>query len=177
MRTNSRAVTRVKGMGKKEGELDLAFASKMEESGEFRSWVLERTKFRDFSSSATLLHEEQGKDRPVWWKHWWCRIPELGEERETDIFLVFEIADSGKRFALHIENKKGNGKFLEGQPEGYEPRARYMMNEEKYLSYSEFETVLIAPSTFRGKYKDKCDLFDIFISYEEIATLIPEFQE
>ena len=164
-------------MGKKEGELDLAFASKMEESPEFRSWILHHTKFRDFSSRARLLHEEQGSDRPIWWKHWWCRIPELGEERETDIFLVFEIEDSGKRFALHIENKKGNGKFLEGQPEGYEPRARFMMNDEKYLSYSEFETVLIAPLVFREKNEEKCNLFGAYIPYEEIAAFIPDFHD
>ena len=164
-------------MGKKEGELDLAFASKMEESAEFRSWVLEHTKFRDFSSSVRLLHEEQGKDRPIWWKHWWCPIPELGEERETDIFLVFEVEESGKRFALLIENKKANGKFLEGQAEGYEPKARFMMNKEKYLSYSEFETVLIAPSAFRDNNKEKCDLFGTYISYEEIANFIPDFQD
>ena len=163
-------------LAKKEGELDLAFASEIERSEEFRSWVLKQTKFNNDATTAKLLHEEQGKDRLVWWKHWWCRVPELGEERETDIFLVFEIPDTNKtRFALHIENKKGNGRFLEGQPEGYEPRARFMMNEEKYLSYSDFETILIAPLSFKDKNEDQCEIFDTYISYEDIARFIPYF--
>lgn len=162
---------------KNESDLDLAFASKIEEFPEFRSWVLRRTKFRGYSSCIRLLHEEQGLNRAAWWKHWWCKIPELGEERETDIFLVFEIIDSTKRFALHVENKKGNGIFSKGQAEGYAPKARCMMNKEKYLSYSDFETVLISPSTFRENNRGKCDLFDVFISYEDIAKFIPDFRD
>lgn len=164
-------------MNRKEGELDLAFANKIQTSNDFRSWVLNQTKFRNLSLEAILLHEEQGKNRPVWWRHWWCHIPEINEQRETDIFLVFECRTSGKRFSLHIENKTGNGKFSEGQPEGYEPRARFMMNNAKYLSYSDYETVLIAPSAFREVNKDKCDLFGAYISYEDIADFIHEFRD
>jgi len=164
-------------MKRTEGELDLAFANTIQTSREFRSWVLNQTKFRDLSSDVILLHEEQGKNRPVWWQYWWCQVPELDEQRETDIFLVFECKTSGERFSLHIENKKGSGKFLDGQPEGYEPRARFMLNTEKYLSYSDFETVLIAPSVFRENNRDKCDLFGVYISYEAIAAFIPEFRD
>lgn len=163
-------------MSKQECDLDQAFADKVKESTEFCWWVLDHTKFRGLAADVRLLHEEQGKtDRKVWWKHWWCFVPEIEEQRETDIFLVFQIEANGKRFALHIENKRENGKFSDGQAEGYGPRARHMMSKDEYLDYSDFETVLIAPSTFRKKYREECDLFGAYISYEEIANFIPEF--
>lgn len=160
-----------------EGQLDQALADKVQNSSEFRLWLLGRTKFRDRAIDAVLLDEEQGRNRPVWWKHWWCRVPDLNEERETDVFLVFEDGQSNDRFALHIENKKGNGKFLDGQPEGYAARANFMMNQEKYLSYSDWETILIAPQSFYEANELKCDHFDVFICYEDISDFVTEFSE
>jgi hypothetical protein len=104
-------------------------------------------------------------------------VPDLGEERETDIFLVFEIPETQKRFALLVENKKGNGRFLNGQPEGYAPKGRFMMNQDKYLSFSDFETVLIAPRSFKKANSEQVDIFDSFIAHEDIAELVPEFRE
>ena len=164
--------------GVSEGDLDKAFADQIEQSDKFRAWVLNQTKFRNYASTAVLLSEEQGKNRPIWWKHWWCRVPELNEERETDIFLVFEASTADRtRFALLIENKKGIGQFLEGQAEGYEPKARFMMNKSKYLSFTDFETMLIAPTLFRKNNEDQCKTFHRYISYEDIAQFIPKFEE
>ena len=89
--------------------------------------------------------------------------------------MVFEIAESKRRFALHIENKKDKGSFAEGQAEAYRIRAQYMMNKEEYLSYEDFATILVCPESFRERYRIKCDLFDAFISYEEVANFIPNF--
>src|SRR4051794_4054179 len=95
------------------------------------------------------------RPRKFWWRYWWGNIPELKKGRETDIFLVFEIA-LNQRFALHIENKKNNGRFAEGQAEDYRVRARHMVGKPEYLNYENFETVLVCPTAFSDKYKAAC---------------------
>jgi hypothetical protein len=137
-----------------EDQLCLAFAEQVKNSAKFAQWILGRTKFERYQESAQLLHEEQMRIRPrkFWWRHWWCHVPELAKDRETDIFMVFEVVKTKYRFALHIENKKSLGKFLEGQAEGYNVRAIHMKNRPEYLSYQEFETILISPRSFRERY-------------------------
>ncbi len=164
-------------MKKTEDDLCLLFAEHAKNSWEFLSWVLSQTKFRERLPHVRLLHEEQMNIRPrkFWWRHWWCHVPELKKDRETDIFMVFEDVESNYRFALHIENKTYGYRFSDGQAEGYSVRAQHMANKKEYLSYNDFETVLISPSAFREKYKPKCDLFDVYISHESIAEFIPEF--
>ena len=166
-------------MGKRESDLDLAFARKIKESPEFVLWVLGRTKFKKYGSDVRLLDEEQASARTAkfWWKHWWCRVPELDTESETDIFIVFEIAETKQRFALHIENKMANGNFTEKQPESYAFRAKHMMSKPRYLDYTDFETILISPLSFRSRNKMRCDLFGCYISYEDISEFIAEFRE
>jgi hypothetical protein len=160
-----------------EDQLCHAFAEQVKESPDFARWVLKYTKFAKLGSNIRLLHEEQMNIRPrkAWWRHWWCRIPELKKDRETDIFMVFEIAGSKRRFALHIENKKGNGSFAEGQAEAYRVRALHMMQKREYLNYEDFATVLLCPESFKERYPTKCDLFDACISYEAIAHFVPDF--
>jgi hypothetical protein len=164
-------------MSRKEDDLCSVFANKITSSPEFTAWVLSHTKFREFGSRARVLREEQASIRPrkFWWRHWWCTIPELAEQRETDIFIVFEVIDTKQRFALHIENKKGNGAFAKGQAEAYSFRAKHMMNRTEYLNYSDFATVLLAPLAFTHNNRAKCDLFDCSLSYEDVAKFIPEF--
>lgn len=164
-------------MGLSEDQLCLAFAERAKVSDEFVSWILSHTKFHKYAGSAILLHEEQMNIRPrkFWWRHWWCHIPELKKDRETDIFMVFEIANNQKRFALHIENKKSNGRFLEGQAEAYRVRAQHMANQAEYLNYEAFETILIAPRSFITKYGASCGFFDSIIPYEDVARFVPEF--
>jgi hypothetical protein len=157
-----------------------AFAEKIRQSAEFLHWVLRQTKFIENLSNAQLLYEEQVRSRPRvqldnWWRHWWCKIPDSGKEGETDIFLVFEDIQARKRFALHIENKK-DSEFLDGQPDGYRTRARLKMNDPRWLNYTDFETVLIAPAAYRAIQRASCDEFDRFISYESIAPFVPEFR-
>lgn len=89
--------------------------------------------------------------------------------------MVFEIANNQKRFALHIENKKSNGRFLEGQAEAYRVRAQHMANQAEYLNYEAFETILIAPRSFITKYGASCGFFDSIIPYEDVARFVPEF--
>ncbi|RVU16216.1 hypothetical protein [Methylobacterium oryzihabitans] len=154
------------------------FADAVKDRDDFRLWLLSKTKFFGEASGCRLLHEEQMSIRPRrrWWRHWWCHVPELNKDRETDIFMVFEAAPSQRRFALHIENKRDNYKFSDGQASAYAPRARHMLNDPRFLSHSDFQTILLAPTSFQARYEADAALFDIFISYEETARFLPAFQ-
>ncbi|MCF8469931.1 MAG: hypothetical protein K9G30_04045 [Parvibaculum sp.] len=153
------------------------FAERVKNSQEFQSWVLSQTKFGGYPNHVRLLHEEQMSIRPrkEWWRHWWCHIPELNKDRETDIFMVFENTETKRRFALHCENKTEGYKFSDGQAEAYAIRAKHMANKAKYLNYEDYQTVLIAPNSFREKFRTECEAFEVHISYENIAKSIPEY--
>ena len=162
----------------KESELDLAFATAIRENEDFRFWVLSKTKFR--ATHARLMAEEQAAARRTakhWWKHWWCKVPELGRDSETDIFMVFEIAETRRRFAIHVENKTLGGSFTEQQPESYDFRARHMMKQHRSVfGYTDFDTLLIAPLGFKEKNDEACRAFGCYIAYEDIAPYVPEFK-
>jgi hypothetical protein len=161
-----------------EDELCAAFAERAKKSPTFVTWLLQKTKFAPFAYNTRLLHEEQVAIRPrkQWWRHWWCHVPELKKDRETDIFMVFERTD-GARFALHIENKRDNYRFNEGQAAAYTPRAIHMSNKVEYLNYADFSTVLLAPRRFRERFASDCALFEVFIAYDEVAQFVPAFSE
>jgi hypothetical protein len=165
-----------------ESDLDLAFANEMAESPEFVAWVLSHTKFHEYAWRIRVLHKEQARARPhvdaqFWWKQWWCKIPELGTESETDIFIVFERMDTKRRFALHVENKTASGRLTEMQAESYEPRARFMMNQKGYLNHTDFTTMLIAPRMFARNNWAQCASFDCYIPYDRIAKSVPAFDD
>ncbi|MBN8905229.1 MAG: hypothetical protein J0H99_01085 [Rhodospirillales bacterium] len=161
-----------------EDELCSAFAEAAKNSETFTRWILLRTKFAGYASAVRLLHEEQLSIRPrkFWWRHWWCHIPELAKDRETDIFMVFEIAGGEQRFALHIENKMDNGRFAPGQAEAYRPRAAHMANKPEYLGYQDHQTILLAPVSFMWKHPGSCTHFDACLSYEDVASFVPQFR-
>ena len=52
-----------------------------------------------------------------------------------------------------------------------------MMNKEKYMNYSKFTTVLLAPERFIEENEDKVKHFDSVLSYESISTFIPLFAD
>lgn len=165
----------------KEDTLNLAFANKLVESAEFVRWLLARTKFREFAEHARLLHEEQARARTArfWWRHWWCNIPELAGDSETDIFLAFEAEGSKERFCLHVENKISSSTFTPNQERSYAIRGQYMLDHTKsaQLRCTDFDTVLIAPGTFRKRYRDQCNYFGQFICHDEIGAFVPEFRD
>jgi hypothetical protein len=148
-------------------------AEQVKENSTFAIWLLQKTKFASFAESTRLLHEEQLSIRPR--KQWWCHVPELQKDRETDIFMVFEKLSDRARFALHIENKRDNYRFSEGQAAAYTPRAIHMANKVAYLNYTDFATILLAPRDFRERFTSDCALFEVFIAYEEVAHFIPAF--
>lgn len=97
------------------------------------------------------------------------------KEGETDVLVVFTTTN-GQRFALHIENKVSFGKFMPDQPELYAVRAHQWMGNPKYQSYTDFETVLVAPKMFYQRNESACRLFHRYIPHEDIAQFIPLFR-
>lgn len=142
--------------------LDERFRSSLDEVPGFAEWILSKTKFAGVR--AKLVNEP--------WKFQWYKCKNTGVESETDIFLIFRNLDTSERFALHIENKLANGKFLNGQPWLYHKRGTDWITRR---NYQDFETVLIAPESFYHRYKAEADIFHRFISHEEIAAFVPEF--
>lgn len=165
----------------REDLLNLAFATKLVGSRDFSSWVISRTKFAQYGERVRLLDQEQALVRQAkfWWRHWWCNVPDLRAESETDIFAVFEIAETGLHFALHFENKLVTSTFLDNQAESYAIRARYMLNDTKsaLLHCSDFDTAILAPISFRSNNRAKCNHFGCYISHEAISEFVPEFRQ
>jgi hypothetical protein len=159
-----------------EDQLCHAFADAVKHDPQFAAWLLRQTKFADLADDANVLHDEQMSVRPRkhWWRHWWCSFPGMTKARETDIFVVFEARML--RFALHIENKRDTYRFSEGQAADYAPRAKHMMGKSDFLNHTDFATVLLAPRSFRRRFEADCALFDTFISYEDVAHHLPQFE-
>lgn len=162
-------------MAFREVDLDHAFAAALEAEPRFRRWLLLAGRFERFADDAVLLLDVQQTARPSakhWWKHWWCRLPD-GTESETDIFLVFEA--QGTRFSLHIENKPSHGKLGLRQAVDYRRRAIFMAHKARYLNYSDFETIILAPSTFLAQHANCVAQFDRCLSYEQVGCFAPLF--
>jgi hypothetical protein len=50
-----------------------------------------------------------------------------------------------------------------------------MMGKEKFMGYSKYTTILLAPNCFIEENADKIHNFECTISYEIVAKLIPLF--
>ena len=160
----------------REVEFDHAFSEMLGASVAFQAWVLSSSRFARFVGEARLLVEEQSKARRSarhWWKHWWGYMPD-GSSSETDIFAVFENA-AGQRFALHFENKPAHGVLELTQAAGYRPRAALWANNPRYLRYTDFETVLLAPKGFIAAHGECAAQFDRCLPYEDIGQWVPQF--
>jgi hypothetical protein len=143
----------------------------------FADWFLSQTKF---AGSGAILHWSRA-DHPRGSHPHEIIDPATGESRttqvesETDVLVVFTRPNS-TRFALHIENKLAGGSFTPQQPERYRSRACFWLGNPKYCSYSDFETVLIAPQTFFDDNPAEAKKFDRYISHEQIAAHLPSFR-
>jgi hypothetical protein len=145
--------------------LKRALVKQVEESPEFTSWLLARTKFIGVSVSLKMAR----CDNP------WYQSKKSGRQSETDVLLVFERSDNQIRFALHIEIKTAKDRFQPDQPELYHERASDWLGDSKWGNYEDFEVILVAPRTFYEKNREKSDLFHQYIPSEAIAETIPEF--
>ena len=163
-------------MRSSEKALDHELALVLRDNANFQQWFLGKTRFANRPSKCVLSRSD----------HPWTTVtievrnaitgePEsIQRQGETDILVVFED-DSGKRFALHIENKLAGGKFTNHQPEGYPKRAEKWVGREEYGNYTEWETILVAPVAFKERVSGQAANFGVYISHEEIAEYIPSF--
>lgn len=93
----------------------------------------------------------------------------VSREGETDVLAVFEDS-SGARLGVHIEVKRASGRFTPHQAEGYAARADSWRNMEKYGSYQQWETVLIAPKSFMDANADNARKFTTRIPCEALPS-------
>jgi hypothetical protein len=143
---------------------------------EFVTWFVDQTGF----AGRGCTYRWSRSDHP--WSRLTFRVDdpdsggtrEITRDSETDVLVTLDTSDD-RIVALHIENKLGNGHFEPYQPETYAIRAEHWLDSPKFGGYSEYETVLVAPVSFYERNKAQSDIFDCFISHEQVSRFIPEF--
>ena len=160
-----------------EKDLDQALEYALANDKRFAAWLLDKTKFADRHANYLWSRAD----------HPWGTIEYQSAEdakagvgpkqyqSETDVLVVFSD-ENNQRFALHIENKLENGHFTELQPELYKARAEQWIGNEKYMSYTDFETVLIAPQAFYDRNCEDAEKFDRYVPYEQVGNFIADFR-
>jgi hypothetical protein len=156
--------------------LDRAIDEAFKSNPDFVKWFLGRTKFsgtqaryfwsRSNSPWGRIKKEVPNEDTG--------QIETIIRESETDVLVVFE-ADSGERFAVHIENKLPSGCFTPYQVDMYPIRAEKWRGDSRYKKYQDWDTVLIAPVQFVERNKADCMKFGQIVTHEELAEFVPEF--
>jgi hypothetical protein len=144
-------------------ELDRLFWNAINANAEFFTWLLWRTKFSE--KDLVLVTNEK-------WHQRWYRDPVTKKDSETDILLMLSEPTTGKRYALHIENKPDHRQWEPEQPENYRKRALDRMSKWRY---DDFQTVLMAPRSFIAGSPAQAAQFDLTIPYEEVARFVPAF--
>jgi len=133
---------------KYERDIDLLLAEEFAVSPSFATWFLEQTNaFKGIQA----------------------RVIEVGVSRsdttgESDLVVVFEEPDSGRRFALQIEDKID----AQLQPE---QEARYRLRAQAAIrkgQYSEFEVVLCSPKAYPLTHAEASG-FDSCVHYEAVS--------
>lgn len=160
-----------------EAQLDAELANALRNRNDFARWFLGRTKFRLELAKCVECRD----DNP------WSRVRSkllnptsgaievLTKDRETDVLAIYETND-GRRLALHIENKLGDGFFTPHQPESYQERLGQWRKRKKLGMYEEATSVLVAPRAFYEKHLAAAQLFESYISHEEIGQHIEAFR-
>lgn len=163
-----------------EKALDQALEFALRNDEGFLEWFIRKTKFKG--------------DNPRWvWSRSdnpWCTVklrlpnPQTGElemvarQGETDVLLVFVFQNEPeRRLALHIENKRALGRFTPFQPEVYRARAEKWVGKLRYGNYEDWDTVLLAPSSFHRQHSETAQRFGTFIAHEDVAHFVPSFRE
>ena len=91
------------------------------------------------------------------------------------MFVVLEVGPSQTRVALHIENKLGSGSFTKDQPELSAARAHHWAGKERYGSYVDWQTILMAPQRFLDRLADRAKAYNVVISHEALGEMIANF--
>ena len=158
--------------------LDRALAQALADDPVFARWFLSRTRFASLEARCV----EVRSDNP--WSRVKLRVPagpegvlqELIRDAETDVLAVF-VTPGGQRIALHVENKLAGGAFTPHQPESYQARLAQWKGRAKLGMYEEATSVLVAPRAFRDANRVGAELFEAFVSHEELAEHLPAFAQ
>lgn len=137
---------------KYERDIDLVLAEEFAVSLNFSSWFLGHTK--KFSSRLSKVVD--------------VYVSRTDLTGESDLVVVFESESGESRFALHIEDKI-DAPFQPDQAARYRRRAA---NELARGDYSDYESILCSPQSYWNVHKEDANLFDTFVSYEEIAKFL-----
>jgi hypothetical protein len=147
----------------------------------FRTWVLSRTQFAEFSD-ARILNAEMAKHRSNPTAEWWrfhftekCRCTGCSG-KETDLLAMFE-SGAGVRFAIHFEVKQPTDKFKDDgvQSRGYPLRAQCWVGTPpaKVLPHHKASTGLFFSEHKRSEYAPHLPHFPTLITFEEIERDFP----
>jgi hypothetical protein len=161
---------------KQEAVLDKALAQALFNEPRFATWFLAQTQFASEVASCVFCR----CNNP--WSNVRLEVPNavtgemetLIKECETDVLAVFATS-SGRRLALHVENKLAGGRFTPYQPELYLARKSQWKGRDKLGAYTDATTVLIAPQKFYERFTDRSVIFDSYISHEDISEYLPDF--
>ncbi len=155
--------------------LDEIFAAKLVESHEFRSWFLSRTKFARLWPLARLLQAEQqeAQGNEPWWRNW---RSEATGRLATKMLFIFEVEQTKLRFALHVESALRGDELNASEKGSYRTLAQAMMNQECFLNYMDYETVLLAPQALIVGDARTLN-FDRRIPFETVSGFVPQFGE
>ncbi|MGY4618570.1 hypothetical protein ACVWZ4_003797 [Bradyrhizobium sp. USDA 4472] len=169
------------GYGAKELIFAEPFANALVDDPAFRTWVLQQTMFCAFAD-ARLLHREMQMQRNA--RYWWrshfteaCRC-EGCSGQETDLLAIFE-AETGFRFALHIEVKHPGDRFKEGgrQAAAYPVRAQCWATDghtpANVLRHSMATTALLCSQAKLAEYAAHVPHFATVLTFEEIKKCFP----
>jgi hypothetical protein len=153
--------------------LDEIFAARLVESHEFRSWFLSRTKFARLWPLARLLQAEQQEAQgpEPWWQNW---RSESSVRMATKMLFIFEVEQTKLRFALHVESATCAAELAGAEKGSYRTMAQAMANQECFLNYMDFETVLLAPQPLIVGDARTLN-FDRRIPFETVAGFVPQF--
>ena len=154
--------------------LEDIFAARLVESHEFRSWLLSRTKFARLWPLARLMSKEQEEAQQgsgPWWRNWRADVP---GGLATNMLLLFEVEQTKLRFALHLETVTREDQLSASENGSYRTLAQAMMNQDCYLNYMDFETVLLPPQGLIVGDARTLN-FDRRIPFETVSGFVPQF--
>lgn len=169
------------GYGMKELAYAQPFADRLQRDSAFRSWVLQKTVFKNDADNARLMAGEmlalRGAGTQFYWRSHYserCRCAGCSGQ-ETDLLSVFE-ASSGARFAIHTEVKHPGDKFSSPrQAASYRLRAACWCAKppKSVVPHTKAATMLLCSQEKLGEYGSNVMHFDTVLTFEQIELAFP----
>ncbi len=171
---------------KKEFPYAWPIAAALEQSGEFREWMLLKSGLQGREKGAKLLDREQydcRKSKPAfWWKDNYCGRKSACPFHacgQTDLLAVFKLSDDNC-VALNIEVKHPGERPLDkDQVDSCLKRAECWRTNstrpKRILPHEQSVTLLVCSEAFEKTHGALTQLFDRTISIEQLAGRISPY--